>query len=54
MTAPPSDGNYITIDGTLYFVVRNARIKVTEHFPATGPTVTDLVEDAITYSAKSA
>lgn len=54
MTAPLSDGNYITIDGTLYFVVGNARIKVTEHFPQTGPTITDLVEDAISYNAKSA
>lgn len=54
MTALPSDGNYLTVNGTLYFIVGKTRIKVTEHFPQTGPTVTDLVEDAISYSAKSA
>ena len=54
MIPVPSDSNYITINGILYFVVGKTKIMVTEHFPQTGPTVTDLVEDAITYSAKSA
>lgn len=54
MTAPPSSGNYVSINGTLYFVAGKTRIKVTEHFPQTGPTVVDLAEDIITHSAKSA
>ena len=54
MTVPPSSGNYVTIDGTLYFVTGKTRIKVTEHFPTGGPTVTDLLEGAISYSAKYA
>ena len=54
MTVPPSSGNYVTIDGTLYFVTGKTRIKVTEHFPDGRPTVTDLMEDMISHSAKSA
>ena len=51
---PPSDSSYITINGTLYFVIGKTRIKETEHFPEGGPTVIDLMEDVITHSAKSA
>lgn len=54
MTLLPSDGSYMTINGTLYFLIGKTRIKVTEHFPDGGPTVTELVEDVITHSAKSA
>lgn len=54
MTAPPSSGSYATIDGTLYFIFGKTKIKVTEHFPEGGPTVTDLMEDVISHSAKSA
>ncbi len=44
----------ITIDGIHYFVIGKTRIKVTEHFQEQGPTLTKLLEDVITYTAKSA
>ena len=47
-------GTYTTIGGTLYFVVGKTRIKVTEHFPKKGPQLSDLLEDVITYTAKTA
>lgn len=49
-----SMGRYITVDGTLYFLYGNTRIKVTEHFADSGKTVVDLLEDVILYEAKSA
>ncbi len=54
MTTSPSNGTYIMDNGTLYFVIGKTKIKVTEHFPTGGPTVTDLLEGAISYSAKYA
>ena len=51
---PVLTGQYTTIDGVLYFVVGKNRIKVTEHFPAEGPQITDLLEDVIKHVAKSA
>ena len=50
----PLSGTYTTIGGTLYFVVGKTRIKVTEHFPKKGPQLSDLLEDVITYTAKTA
>ena len=47
-------GTCITIDGIHYFVIGKTRIKVTEHFQEQGPSLTKLLEDVITYSAKSA
>lgn len=47
-------GKCITIDGIHYFLIGKTRIKVTEHFQEQGPTLTKLLEDVITYSAKSA
>lgn len=50
----PLSGNYETIDGIQYFVVGKNRIKVTEHFRQEGPAISDLLEDVIKYTAKSA
>lgn len=47
-------GEYVTINGTLYFVSKKTRIKVTEHFPTEGKPLADLLEDVIIYAAKSA
>lgn len=47
-------GKCITIDGVHYFVIGKTRIKVTEHFQEQGPSLTELLEDVITYTAKSA
>lgn len=49
-----SAGQCIIIDGTLYFLYGNTRIKVTEHFAENGKTVVDLLEDVILYEAKCA
>lgn len=49
-----SSDDYVTINGTLYFVVGKTRIKVVEHFQQSGPEIMDLLENIITYSAKSA
>lgn len=51
-TAP--SGEYVTIDGTLYFIVGKTRIKVTEHFAQEGKSLSDLLEDVIIHIAKSA
>lgn len=50
----PLSGNYVTINDTLYFIVGKNRTKVTEHFPQEGPTISELLEDVIKYTAKSA
>lgn len=47
-------GKCITIDGIHYFVIGKTRIKVTEHFQEQGPSLTTLLEDVISYTAKSA
>lgn len=44
----------ITTDGVHYFVIGKTRIKVIEHFQEQGPSLTKLLEDVITYTAKSA
>uniref|UniRef100_UPI0025B774DD hypothetical protein n=2 Tax=Bacteroidales TaxID=171549 RepID=UPI0025B774DD len=47
-------GKCITIDGIHYFVIGKTRIKVTEHFQEQGPSLAALLEDVITYNARSA
>lgn len=47
-------GKCITIDGIHYFVIGKTRIKVTEHFQEQGPSLVALLEDVITYNARSA
>ncbi len=47
-------GELLTINGTQYFVVGKTRIKVTEHFPEQGPSISNLIEDLIIYEAKKA
>ena len=39
-------------DGLLYFYCGHRRIKVTEHFPETGRTIGELMEDLILHEAK--
>ena len=41
-----------SMDGQLYFVHGNCRIKIKEHFPADGKPLDTLLEDLIKYSAK--
>ena len=38
-----------TIDKSRYYNVGKTRIKITEHFPEQGPSVTDLLEDVIVH-----
>lgn len=45
-------GELLTINGTQYFVVGKTRIKVTEHFPEQGPSMSSLIEDLIIYETK--
>jgi len=47
-------GELLTINGTQFFVVGKTRIKVTEHFPEKGPSMSNLLEDLIVYTAKQA
>lgn len=48
--APASRGELLTINGTQYFVLGKTRIKVTEHFPEKGPSISSLIEDLIIYT----
>ena len=40
------------LDGTLYYYNGNTRIRVTEYFKDSGPTLSDLIEDVILYKTK--
>ncbi len=40
-------GPIVTIDGQQYFVMGKTRIKITEHFPAKGKTIDELLSDYI-------
>lgn len=50
----PKKGTFTTIDGIQYFTIGKDRIKVTEHFPTDGKTITDLIQGVILFAAKSA
>lgn len=52
--ANSAQGMYIAENGNLYFCFGKCRIKVTEHFAEDGRTVTDCLEDFITFTSKSA
>ncbi len=43
----------IELDGTLYYYNGNTRIRVTEYFKESGPTLSDLVEDVILYKTNT-
>ncbi len=42
----------VTVDGQQYFVMGKNRIKITEHFPATGKQVDELIADLIANKIK--
>ncbi|WP_122646543.1 hypothetical protein [Enterococcus mediterraneensis] len=46
-------GNLIENDGKTYFVSGKNVVCLTEHFPDTKATVTDLIESTIQYEGKS-
>jgi len=45
-------GPIVTVDEQQYFVMGKNRIKITEHFPATGKQVDELIADLITNKIK--
>lgn len=45
-------GKTIIKDGKEYFILNNIRIKITEHFPATGKQMDDLIAELITNKIK--
>jgi len=56
---PPADGGYMkkseivtTESGEQYFIMGKNRIKITEHFPANGKPIEELITDLITNKMK--
>ncbi len=45
-------GSIVTVDGQQYFVAGKTRIKITEHFPASGKQIDELVTDYIIQKMK--
>ncbi len=42
------------MDGVLWFYCMNWRTRVREYFPEKGPTIGELIEDAVKFAAKTA
>lgn len=45
-------GKTIIENGEQYFIYNNVRVKITEHFPATGKPIDELITDLITHKIK--
>ncbi len=45
-------GTTVTIDGTQYYIIGKTRIKITEHFPASGKQLDELITDLITHKIR--
>ena len=53
MTEPGTEGQTVTTEtGEQYFVMGKNRIKITEHFPASGKPLDELVTDLIVQKIK--
>lgn len=53
MNAPAkAGGQTITEHGQQYFEINNVRIKITEHFPASGKPIDELLIDLIAYDTE--
>lgn len=53
MTEPGTEGLTVTTEsGEQYFIMGKNRIKITEHFPASGKQIDELVTDLIIHKIK--
>ena len=53
MTEPGTEGQTVTTEtGEQYFIMGKNRIKITEHFPASGKQIDELVTDLIVHKIK--
>ena len=48
----PTEGRTVIKDGEQYFIIGKNRIKITEHFPANGKQLDELITDLITQKIK--
>ena len=53
MTEPGTEGQTVTTEsGEQYFIMGKNRIKITEHFPASGKPIDELITDLIVQKIK--
>lgn len=53
MTEPGTEGQTVTTEtGEQYYILGKNRIKITEHFPASGKPIDELVTDLIIHKIK--
>lgn len=56
MSKPAPDGatgrTITAANGEQYYIFGNTRIKITEHFPASGKPIEELITDLITHKIK--
>lgn len=51
----PMQGKILKAEnGTQYFLCGNSRIKISEHFPASGKPIGDLIVDVVRHTAEKA
>ena len=51
---PENTSYYVRdIDGVLWFYCMNWRTRAREYFPENGPTIGELIEDAVKFAAKT-
>ena len=52
---PENTSYYVRdLDGVLWFYCMNWRTRVREYFPEKGPTIGELIEDAVKFAVKTA
>lgn len=46
------EGTTVTINGNQYYIIGKTRIKITEHFPASGKQLDELISDLIIHKIR--
>ena len=51
-TSPTPEGRTVIEDGAQYYIMGKNKIKITEHFPANGKPIDELIVDLIAHKIK--
>ena len=51
-TSPTTEGQTVIENGEQYYIMGKNKIKITEHFPANGKQLDELISDLITQKIK--
>ncbi len=46
------EGKTVKVNGVQYYIIGKTRIKITEHFPASGKQIDELMTDLIAYKIR--